>query len=89
VGRIELVNPQVGDMQKGADGLLRLRSGDPAPADEGVRLVDGAVEGSNVNVVEAMVGMIAVSRQFEVQMKLMQTQESNEQKATQLLSLKS
>ncbi|HEX4584443.1 MAG TPA: flagellar basal body rod C-terminal domain-containing protein, partial [Burkholderiaceae bacterium] len=39
------------------------------------------LEGSNVNVVEAMVGMIAASRQFELQMKMLSTAEQNEQKA--------
>ncbi len=52
-----------------------------------MRVVDGAIEGSNVNVVESMVGMIALARQFEMQMKLLQTAESNEQRAAQLLSM--
>ena len=44
--------------------------------------------GSNVNVVESMVGMIEVQRQFEMQMKLLQTAESNEQRASQILSIR-
>jgi len=36
------------------------------------KVADGTLEGSNVNVVEAMVGMIAASRQFEMQMKMPQ-----------------
>lgn len=88
VGRLKLVNPAPEELTKGPDGLLRTRTGDPLPEDQTVRLADGVLEGSNVNVVEAMVGMIALSRQFELQMKMMQTSESNEQKATQLLSLK-
>jgi flagellar basal-body rod protein FlgF len=46
---------------------------------------DGALEGSNVNAVETMVSMIAAARQFEAQMKLIQTSESNEKAASQLL----
>ncbi len=88
VGKIKLVNPPTEDLRKGPDGLLRTRNGDPAPDDPLVRVADGALEGSNVNVVDAMVGMIALARQFEVQMKLIQNAEQNEQKATQLLSLK-
>jgi flagellar basal body rod protein FlgF len=38
----------------------------------------GSIEGSNVNSVETMVGMIAASRQFEQQMKLLQTAETND-----------
>jgi flagellar basal-body rod protein FlgF len=47
---------------------------------------DGSLEGSNVNPIETMVSMIAASRQFETQMKLMQTAESDEKAASQLLS---
>ena len=47
----------------------------------------GALEGSNVNAVESMVGMIAASRQFEQQMRLLQTAETNDKSAAQLLSL--
>jgi len=49
--------------------------------------VSGALEGSNVNVVDAMVTMIALARGFDMQMKLMQNAENNANKASQLLSL--
>lgn len=88
VGQLKLVDPPAAELAKGADGLVRLRSGDPADADPNVRVADGVLEGSNVNVVEAMVGMIEVARQFEMQMKLLQNTEANEQRAAQLLSLK-
>lgn len=87
LGRLRLVSADPATLEKGADGLLRSRSGDPAADDPEVRVAEGALEGSNVNVVEAMVGMIALSRQFEVQIRLMQLAENNEQKAAQLLSL--
>ena len=51
-----------------------------------MRLADGTLEGSNVNVVEAMIGMIATARQFEMQMKLLTSAELNEQKASSLVS---
>ncbi|GAB3667203.1 flagellar basal-body rod protein FlgF [Ramlibacter alkalitolerans] len=86
VGRIKLVNPAAADLRKGDDGLLRMASGEDAPADPAVRLGSGALEGSNVNVVEAMVGMIAAARQYETQMKLLQNAEQNDQRASQLLA---
>ncbi len=86
VGRIKLVNPDSAELEKGLDGLFRVRGGDPAGADESVRLAEGTLEGSNVNVVEAMIGMIAAARQFEMQMKLLSTAEQNEQKAGSMLS---
>jgi flagellar basal-body rod protein FlgF len=88
VGRLKLVNPPANELTKGTDGLLRTTTGDPATADAAVRVADGVLEGSNVNVVEAMIGMIAVARQFEMQMKMMQNAETNEQRAQQLLSLR-
>jgi flagellar basal-body rod protein FlgF len=63
-----------------------MADGDDAPADPTVRVADGAVEGSNVNPVDSMVGLIAAARQFEMQMKMLQTAESNEQRASKLLS---
>lgn len=87
-GRLKLVDPPAAELQKGADGLMRMQDGSEAPADDSVRVVQGAVEGSNVNVVESMVGMIEVARQFEMQMKLLQNAEANEQRASQLLSIR-
>ena len=86
MGTIKLVNPGPGELLKGVDGLMRMRGGDPAPADPLVKIVAGAVEGSNVNPVASMVGMIGAARQFEMQMKMMQTVESNEQRAAKLLA---
>jgi flagellar basal-body rod protein FlgF len=87
VGRLKLVNPSESELVRGADGLFRLRSGNPAPADENVRVASGALEGSNVNVTDAMVNLISLSRQFELQIKMMQTADQNAQRADQLLSL--
>jgi flagellar basal-body rod protein FlgF len=85
VGRLKLVDPPQDELVKGLDGLFRLKSGEPAEADTNVRVAEGTLEGSNVNVVEAMIGMIAASRQFEMQMKLLQSAEQNEQSAASLL----
>jgi flagellar basal-body rod protein FlgF len=86
VGKLKLVNPQPSELRKGEDGLLRMQTGEDAAPDESVRLTPGALEGSNVNVIESMVGMIAASRQFETQMKLLQNAEQNDQRAAQLLA---
>jgi flagellar basal-body rod protein FlgF len=88
VGKLKLVNPPAESLAKGADGLIRVANGDPAAEDASVRVVGGALEGSNVNVVESMVGMIALARQFEIQMKLLSNVEQNEQRAAQLLSIR-
>ena len=85
IGRLKLVNPAAADVQKGADGLFRLRSGQPADADEAVTVTAGALEGSNVNAVAAMVDMINLARNFEMQMKLLSNADGNEQRANTLL----
>jgi flagellar basal-body rod protein FlgF len=89
IGRLKLVNPPEADMVRGADGLFRLRSGQPANADESVKLTSGTLEGSNVNVTDAMVNLISLSRQFEMQIKMLQTADTNAQRADQLLALSS
>ena len=87
IGRLKLVNPSEADLVRGADGLFRLRDGQQAPASETVKVASGALEGSNVNVTDAMVNLISLSRQFEMQIKMLQTADANAQRADQLLSL--
>lgn len=87
VGRIRLVDPPEARLTKGSDGLFRLRGGGEAPADPGVTLIDGALEGSNVNVVEALVTMIGLARQFDMQMKMLQNAEGNSREASQILNI--
>lgn len=86
MGKLKLVTPEADNqLSRGADGLFRAASGDLA-ADPNARLQDGALEGSNVSPVETMVAMISAARQFEHQMKLIQTSERQEQTAAKLLS---
>ena len=84
VGKLKLVTADQ-PLQRGTDGLFRGADGD-LPADATARLQDGALEGSNVSPVETMVSMIAAARQFEAQMRMLQTAEGNEKAAAQLLS---
>jgi len=87
VGRLKLVNPPTSDLVRGEDGLFRMREGlQPAEADDTVVVAPGAIEGSNVNPVEAMVAMIANARSFEMQMKSISTADVNAQAANKLLS---
>jgi flagellar basal-body rod protein FlgF len=84
VGKLKLVTPEA-PLQRGTDGLFRAAEGDLS-ADATARVQDGALEGSNVSSVETMVAMIAAARQFEAQMKMLQTAEADEKAAAQLLS---
>ena len=86
VGRIKLVNPDETQLVRGADGLFRLGAGGAAPADAQVRLIGSALEASNVNAIDAMVNMIALARQFDMQIKMLQHADSNDQLANQILA---
>lgn len=85
VGRLKLVNPQNSELVKGEDGLFRMRDGTEAPADAGVQVTSGALESSNVNVADAMVQMIELSRRFDLEVKAMRAAEDNGAAASQLL----
>src|SRR5262245_10864405 len=84
VGKLKLVTPEA-PLQRGEDGLFRAPDGD-LNADPNARLQDGALEGSNVSAVETMIAMIAASRQFEQQMKMVHSAQEKEQAAAKLLS---
>ncbi|MES2534886.1 MAG: flagellar basal-body rod protein FlgF [Pseudomonadota bacterium] len=87
LGRLKLVNPAPGSMTRGDDGLFRVAGGEPVEADAGVSVIGSMLEGSNVNVVDAMVSMISLARQFEIQQSLLKNAESNAARATQILAL--
>jgi flagellar basal-body rod protein FlgF len=86
VGRIKLVNPPEANLVRGGDGLFRMNDRSAAPVDDAVQMVGGYTEGSNVNPVEQMVSMISLSRQYEMQIKMLQSADTNDRAATQILS---
>jgi flagellar basal-body rod protein FlgF len=87
VDRIKLVKPDTASLEKAPTGMLHLKEGATAEADASVTLASGALEGSNVNAVEALVNMIELSRQFELQVKMMKTAEDNDAASARLLQL--
>lgn len=86
IDRIKLVAPPSELMLKSDDGLFRLE-GAAAVADARVTLVSGALERSNVNAVDALVNMITLARQFEMQVKMMHTAEEADRSAAGMLQL--
>ena len=87
VDRLKLVNPDPKQLVKGADGMMRLKSGQAEPADASVRLTSGFLESSNVNAVEEMTAIMSLSRQFELQVKMMRTAEDNASAMARVLQL--
>jgi flagellar basal-body rod protein FlgF len=88
VGRIKLVNPDPQQLTRGEDGLFRLRGGGAAAADPGVVLASGVLEGSNVNVVDQLVSMISLARQYDLQMKLLSSADNSANQASQILNIR-
>ncbi|MFL0809612.1 MAG: flagellar basal body rod protein FlgF [Agarilytica sp.] len=88
IDRIRLVNPPIETLAKSPDGLFRaLGAEDEIPADASVRIVSGFLEGSNVNAVNELTGILSLSRQYEMQVKIMQTAKENSEASSRLLSL--
>jgi len=87
VGRLKLTNPAENQLVRGEDSLFRTKDGNAADADASVTVVSGSLEGSNVNTVDAMVNMISLARQFDLQMKMLQTADNNAKAASGLLTI--
>ena len=85
VGRIKLVNPDTRTLARGNDGLYRGPANAPENADVQVMIQSGMLESSNVNPVGEMTEMIALQRQFEMQLKLMKTAEEIDSASASLL----
>ena len=86
-GRLKLVNPPAEQLERGGDGLFRLKDGTVAAADANVSVAPGSLEGSNVNSVEAMVSMISLARKFDMQMKMLQSADNNARQASQIMNI--
>lgn len=86
VDRIRLVNPDGGDLEKGEDGLIHLKNGAAPPDfDASIQVEPGFLEGSNVNAVSALTDILSLSRQYELQVKLMSKAEEISQSTARLL----
>ncbi|TSA41763.1 MAG: flagellar basal-body rod protein FlgF [Methylococcaceae bacterium] len=71
--RIKMVDLPENTILKKTDGLIHTQDGQPQQASANVSLVQGALESSNVNSIQAMVEMIELSKNFELQTKVMKS----------------
>lgn len=86
VDRIKLVTPDPKQLEKGTDGMIRLKQGQPAPQpDANASVQSGFLEASNVNAVDEMTSILALSRQFELHVKMMRTAEDDSQAMARVL----
>lgn len=84
--RIKLVNPNIKDIEKGEDGMFRRTDGQLADFDDTVRIRSGMLEASNVNPVEELTNLIRIQRQYDTQVKMMDTASQMDQAQNGLLS---
>lgn len=87
VGRIKLVNPDTKNLEKGDDGLFRQRDGLNAQAVATVRLRSGVLETSNVNAIDEFTKIMALARQYEMQVKMMKTADDNSASSASLIRM--
>ena len=86
-GRLQVVAADTAQLQRGDDGLMHAAAGAaPPPPAAGAVLTAGAIEGSNVDSTAMLVSMIQLARQFEMQVRVLQSGDENAQAANSLLS---
>ncbi len=87
VDRIKMVNPELKNLEKLGDGLMHTKDGSVPEADANISVVQGALEGSNVNAVSALVEMIELARNFELQTKVMKNADDNSGVSAKLMQM--
>jgi len=87
IDRIKLVNPELKNLEKLNDGFMHTKDGSVPVADANVTIVQGALEGSNVNAVSALVEMIELARNFELQTKVMKNADDNSGISAKLMQM--
>jgi flagellar basal-body rod protein FlgF len=85
IDSLKRVNVPMQALSLAGDGLFEAR--EELDHDPSVRLYQGAYEGSNVSLADAMVQMIKQNRLFDLNMRLVQAAEQNSKQAGSLISL--
>jgi len=90
IGRIGVVEAPRERLVRGLDGLMRDAAPDaePLPQAVGTSMTTGTLEGSNVDPANALVQMIQLQRQYEMQVKVIKHGDENAQSANSLLRLR-
>ncbi|MBX9795375.1 flagellar basal-body rod protein FlgF [Sphingomonas sp.] len=89
VETIKLASAKGSDTVKGLDNLLHVRGGGVLPRDQEAKVQSGALEGSNVNLTEALVDMIENQRSYEVQANLLKEAKTMDESSAALMRLPS
>lgn len=87
IDRINLVNLDQRQLERGKDGLFRLPPGIEAESDSELRVISGSLEGSNVNAVQSLVEMIELSRAFESHVKMMKKTQTQMEELARVMNM--
>ena len=87
IDRLKVVSEQGSQTIKGLDNLLRVKGGGVLPDDRNATVVAGSLEGSNVNLTQALVDMIENQRSYEVQANLVKEARGMDESAASLMRL--
>lgn len=87
VARLGTSTPQERDLRKGLDGHIRNADGTLPPPDGLARVLQGVLEGSNVNPTEELVDSIDLQRTFEINLKMIKTAQELDEAGSRLLRM--
>ena len=87
IDKLKLASPKGSDTVKGNDNLLHVRGGGVLPEDLDAKVETAALEGSNVDMTQALVDMIENQRSYEVQANLMKSAKDMDESAASLMRM--
>lgn len=87
IDKLKVVSSQGSTTLKGTDNLLRVKGGGVLPDDPTAQVVAGSLEGSNVNLTQALVDMIENQRSYEVQANLVKEARGMDESAASVMRL--
>lgn len=85
LAKLKLVHAKAATLKRGSNGLIYTRSARTLPESSATSVQSGMLEGSNVNSVQQMVSMLNASRQYDLQVRVMQTASQLEKSGDTLL----
>lgn len=87
VDQLKLVSAPPEALAKAAPGIFQARDGQNLEVDETIKVAGGSLESSNVNAVSELTDILAIARQFELEVRMMQKVEENDEASSQLVRI--
>jgi flagellar basal-body rod protein FlgF len=89
IDKLKLASAEGSDTVKGLDNLIHVRGGGLLPEDLEGKLATASLEGSNVNLTQALVDMIENQRSYEVQANLLKEAKTMDESSASLMRMPS